>query len=119
MALHTAGSPLSVGSDSHAVIDPFEESRGIELHHRLASGRRGGFSPRYLLKAATDNGAAALGFETGGLVKGANADFITISTSSPRTLGLTAEEGVAQIIFSATAADVTDVFVAGKRITKD
>ena len=119
VAVHAAGSSLSIGSDSHAVIDPFEEARGLELHNRLATGRRGDFAPQYLLEAATANGATALGFELGGLVAGADADFITVSTSSPRTFGVTADEGVAQIIFSATSADVAEVFVAGKRITKD
>ena len=119
VALHTKGSPLSIGSDSHAVIDPFEESRGLELHNRLATGRRGDFAPSYLLEAATANGAMALGFEAGGLAVGADADFITISSSSQRISGLTASEGVAQIMFSATSADVTDVFVTGNRIIKD
>ena len=40
-ALAAAGSPLSVGSDSHAVIDLLDEARRIELDERLASGRRG------------------------------------------------------------------------------
>jgi formiminoglutamate deiminase len=115
-SLHAAGSSISIGSDSHAVIDPFEEARGLELHNRLATGRRGGFEPEYLLEAATRSGAAALGFETVGLVVGANADFITVSSSSPRTSGLSPDQGAAQIVFAATSADVTDVFVAGNRI---
>jgi len=115
-ALNAAGSPLSIGTDSHAVIDPFEESRGLELHNRLATGRRGDFAPSDLLKSATANGAASLGFEPNGLEVGASADFVTVSTDSPRTQGFTFDGGVAQIIFSATNADVTDVFVGGKRL---
>lgn len=118
-ALNAAGSPLSVGSDSHAVIDPFEESRGVELHNRLATGRRGDFAPSELLKFATSNGATSLGFAQGGLEVGANADFITVSTDSPRTEGFSFDDGLAQTMFSATNADVTDVFVAGKRVAKD
>ena len=34
-----AGSPLTLGSDQHAVIDPFEELRGLEMHERLTSRR--------------------------------------------------------------------------------
>ena len=44
-SLREAGARLAVGSDSHAVIDPLEEARAIELDERLASGRRGGSSP--------------------------------------------------------------------------
>ena len=36
-----AGASLATGSDSQAVIDPFEEARAIELDERLASGTRG------------------------------------------------------------------------------
>lgn len=115
-ALSAAGSKLCVGSDSHAVIDLFEEARGIELHHRLASGRRGTLSPAQLLEAATANGAAALGFDPTGLVVGADADFIVVSPDSPRMAGVDESEGVAMTVFSATSADVTDVFVAGRQI---
>ena len=51
-ALHDAGSPLSLGSDQHAVIDMFEELRGLELHERLATGQRGRFTPAELITAA-------------------------------------------------------------------
>src|SRR5699024_904906 len=35
-ALASSGAALSLGSDSHAVIDPVEESRALEMHERLA-----------------------------------------------------------------------------------
>ncbi len=44
-ALRDAGAPLSLGSDQHAVIDMFEEARGLEMDERLASLRRGNFAP--------------------------------------------------------------------------
>ena len=40
-ALADAGSPLCLGSDSHAVVDLFEEARAVELDERLATERRG------------------------------------------------------------------------------
>ena len=36
-----AGATLALGSDSHALIDLFEEARAVELDERLASGERG------------------------------------------------------------------------------
>ena len=39
--LLAAGTPLSLGSDSHAVIDLFEEARAVELDERLVTLRRG------------------------------------------------------------------------------
>ncbi len=41
--LADAGSPAHHRSDQQAVIDPFEELRGVELHERLATGQRGRF----------------------------------------------------------------------------
>ena len=35
--LTEAGARLSLGSDQHAVIDPFEEVRGLEMHERLSA----------------------------------------------------------------------------------
>ena len=47
------GSPLCLGSDSHAVIDLFEEARAVELDERLRTERRGHFAAAELLRAAT------------------------------------------------------------------
>lgn len=111
--LHRAGIQLSVGSDSHAVIDLFEEARGVELHERLRSGRRGVFSPSDLARIATSKGARSLGFESGHIEVGAPADLIMVSQESVRTEG--ADE-IASIVFAATSADVTDVIVGGRQI---
>ena len=73
--LADAGAALATGSDSHAVIDPFEEARAIELDERLATGIRGAHRAPDLLTAATAGGYAALGWPEGGrLEPGALAD---------------------------------------------
>jgi formiminoglutamate deiminase len=61
-ALREAGVTLTLGSDSHAVIDPFEEMRAVELNERLATQRRGTWSAGALLAAATVDGHRSLGF---------------------------------------------------------
>lgn len=114
--LDEAGATLCVGSDSHAVVDIFEEARGIEMHTRLTTGHRGNFPPVRLLEAATVNGAAALGFGGRGLEVGDRADFVVVDPDSPRLSGLEEATALDSIVFSATAADVTDVFVGGRRI---
>lgn len=113
-ALHAAGSPLSLGSDSQAVIDIFEEARGVELHHRLEAGRRGGFGPAALLAAATTHGSEALGFGSSELRVGDRADFLVLGNRSPRLAGLPARAEA--VVFAATSADVREVFVGGHRI---
>lgn len=115
-ALDAGGVSLSVGSDSHAVIDLFEEARGIEMHARLASGRRGLLSPESLLRAATTSGSMSLGFPGTGLEVGSPADFVVVDPDSPRLAGTLGEETPAAVVFAATAADVTDVFVAGRQV---
>jgi formiminoglutamate deiminase len=111
--LHDAGSPISLGSDENAVIDPFEELRGLEMHERLESGERGRFNTAELIAAASANGYRSLGWEGGGELRvGAPADFIAVTEDSVRTVGSRSE----QIVYSATAADVTDVVVGGEEV---
>lgn len=113
--LARAGVSLSLGSDSHAVIDIFEEARGMEMHQRLRTGRRGLLEPVSLLASATGEGSHALGFSGGALVEGRAADFSVVDADSPRLTGLNPLQ-VDSLVFAATAADITDTFVAGERI---
>jgi formiminoglutamate deiminase len=116
-ALADAGSPLSVGSDSQAVIDVFEEARGVELHERLATGQRGHWPAPDLLDAATSVGAASLGWpDAGRLAPGALADFITVRQDSVRLAGESPETLLESLVFAATSADVRDVVVGGQRV---
>ncbi len=114
MALRTAGSPLSLGSDQHAVIDLIEEARALEMHERLASLRRGRFTPAQLLAAATRHDS--LGWaDAGALIVGAWADLVAVRLDSPRTAGA----DPAQVLLAATAADVATVVVDGRTVVAD
>ena len=110
-ALHDAGSPLTLGSDSHAVIDPFEEMRAVELHERLATQQRGHWQAAELLDAATRHDS--LGWDDAGRIEvGARADLVTIATDRVRTAGTGADEQTA--VFAAVAEDVTHVVAEGR-----
>jgi formiminoglutamate deiminase len=115
-ALAAAGSPLTLGSDSHAVIDLFEEMRAVELDERLATQERGHWSADELLAAATHHGHRSLGFPAGRIQVGAPADLVTLATCSPRTAGTGADEAAA--VFAASAADVLQVVRAGRVIAR-
>jgi formiminoglutamate deiminase len=117
-AFASAGSPLCVGSDSQAVIDLFEELRAIELDERLVTGRRGLLAPATLLAAGTVAGSTALGWGRHGLVAGARADFIAIDLDSVRLAGTRPADAAAHAVYAASASDVTDVVVAGRRIVE-
>jgi formiminoglutamate deiminase len=110
-ALRDAGAALSLGSDQHAVVDLFEEARGLEMHERLASGERGRFTPPELLTAMTAH--ASVGWpEAGRLEPGARADLVAVRLDTVRTAG----GDPAQVLLSATAADVDTVVVDGREV---
>ena len=117
--LVAAGSPLCLGTDSHAVIDMFEEARAVEMHQRLISNKRGVHRSSELLASATVHGASSLGSKNHGLVVGAPADFIAIATDSVRLASFDGENGAAHLVHSATSSDVRDVWVGGEQIVKD
>ncbi|MFI5986662.1 formimidoylglutamate deiminase [Streptomyces sp. NPDC051555] len=118
--LQHAGSPLSLGSDSHAVIDLLEEARAMELNERLRSRTRGHWTANALLTAATEDGHAALGWEGAGrLEAGALADFTTVALDSVRTAGPVPRLGAETAVFAASAADVRHTVVGGRHIVRD
>ncbi|MCT2593654.1 formimidoylglutamate deiminase [Streptomyces sp. N2-109] len=120
VALQRAGTTLSLGSDSHAVIDPFEEARAMELDERLRSRTRGHWTAGQLLRAATEHGHAALGRPgTGRLERGAPADFTTVALDSVRTAGPEPRLATEAVIFAATSADVRHTVVGGRRVVRD
>ena len=112
-ALREAGARLCLGSDSHAVIDPFEEARAIELDERLGSRSRGSFTGEELLALMTTGGASALGLPDAGLAVGAPADFIEVDTASVRMAGHEPAALADALVFAAAPADVRTVVVAG------
>ncbi|WP_230195524.1 formimidoylglutamate deiminase [Streptomyces coriariae] len=120
VALQAAGSPLSLGSDSHAVIDLLEEARAMELNERLRTRTRGHWTAAALLRAASADGHAALGNpDAGTLETGAAADFTTIALDSVRTAGPVPRLGAETAVFAATAADVRHTVVAGRHVVRD
>ena len=118
-ALTTAGTPLCLGSDSHAVIDLFEEARAVELDERLATERRGHHQAEDLLAAATATGMQALGWDAGHLEPGHLADLVTVTLDSPRLAGAHPDHLIDHLVFAATAADITHVVVGGRQVVQD
>ncbi|MET8559479.1 formimidoylglutamate deiminase [Streptomyces flaveolus] len=120
VALQRAGSPLSLGSDSHAVIDLLEEARAMELNERLRTRTRGHWTAAALLRAATADGHAALGWDDAGAIEpGALADLTTIALDSVRTAGPLPRLGAETAVFAAGAADVRHTVVGGRHVVRD
>jgi len=118
--LVSAGCRLTVGTDSHAVIDPIEEARGIEFMERLATRERGHFTADELARAATMHGHACLGWpDAGEIAPGAWADLVTVGLCSPRLAGTAAATALASVIFAGSAADVRNVVIGGRDVVRD
>lgn len=118
-ALSSAGARLCLGSDSHAVIDVFEEARAVELDQRLLTGRRGGHAPDELLVAASSGGMQALHWDAGQLTVGRLADFISVSLDSSRFADADSRSLLSYVVYAASAADVRDVYIGGIQVVAD
>jgi formiminoglutamate deiminase len=118
--LASAGCSLTLGSDSHAVIDILAEARGVEYAERLARRSRGHFTAEALLQAATSAGHASLGWpDAGEIVPGAHADLVTVSLDSLRTAGTTSELALEAAVFAATSTDIRSVVIGGRDVVRD
>ena len=123
--LLAAGARIALGSDSHTIIDPFEEMRLVEYHERLRRLRRvvlavPGEDGRLdvaplLLELATESGARALRLDAGRLVPGALADIVAIDLEHPALAGWSDDSLAALLALCAPAAVVSDVWVGGVR----
>jgi formiminoglutamate deiminase len=115
-----AGASLALGSDSHAAIDLLEEARALELDERLATGERGLHRPAALLRAATEDGHACLGWpDAGRIAAGARADLVTVGLDGVRLAGTAPENALEALVFAASAADVRHVIVDGRELVRD
>jgi 5-methylthioadenosine/S-adenosylhomocysteine deaminase len=116
-----AGINVALGTDGAASnndLDMFGEMRTAALLAKGVSGDASAVPAMTALKMATINGAKALGIDniTGSLSIGKQADIIAIDLEQLETQPL--YHPVSQIVYVASRQQVTDVWVAGKRLLK-
>ncbi len=126
--LRAAGVDLCIGSDSHALIDPFAELRMIEYRERLRSRSRNvlvGETPdragrlrlgAELLAMGTAHGAAALGLDTGAIRAGALADLVAIDVEDPALQGVSSEFLQEALALCGSPRCVKEVWVGGVQV---
>jgi len=114
-----AGINVALGTDGAASnndLDLFGEMRTAALLGKAVAGDASAVPAMTALRMATINGAKALGLadETGSLSLGKAADVIAIDLDHLETRPLYCP--VSQIVYAASRKQVTDVWVAGKRL---
>jgi len=118
----SAGVNVALGTDSCISGNDIDMWLSMRLAALLPKGAREDptiISPLDSLSMATRNGARALGLEEkiGSLEVGKAADFVLVSLDAPHATPV--HDLATHLVYSAGKADVTDVFVAGRRVVKE
>ena len=109
------GIRLSVGSDSHVRIDPFEELREIETNARRLSGRRNVLVTEH--ETSPTPWLLLAGWGRTGLKPGDPADLIEIDLSHPALADVAAGDLPSALVCGAGTGVVAGAWVAGQRIS--
>ena len=116
--LRKAGVNVAIGTDGAASnndLDMFGETRTAALLAKAVSGDAAAFDAAYALRAATLNGAIALGLEDriGSIEIGKQADLAAVRLSDLETQPLF--HVASQLVYATGRHQVTDVWIAGQR----
>ena len=119
VALLEAGVNVSLGTDGAASnnnLDLLSEAQTAALLAKGISGNAKAVDAFQALEMMTINGAKALGIDklTGSIEVGKAADLCAIDLSCPETQPL--YHVVSQVIYAASSRQVSDVWVAGRRV---
>lgn len=121
-ALLSAGVNVALGTDGAASnndLDLIGEMRSAALLAKNVAGDASALPAYETLKMATINGARALGLadHLGTLEAGKAADIVAINLGALKTQPV--YDPVSQIVYSADSSQVSDVWVAGKRVVHE
>lgn len=120
--LDSAGVNVALGTDGAASnndLDLFGEMRLAALLGKSIAGDAAALPAARVLRMATINGARALGLatETGSLEPGKSADVIAVDLGAPETEPV--YHPLSTLVYAAGRHQVTDVWVAGRRLLAD
>lgn len=107
------------GAASNNDLDMFGEMRSAAFMAKLIDENPEALSANTVLKMATQNGAAAMGYgkQIGSLQVGFDADMIAIDLDRLETSPV--YNPISQIVYAACREQVTDVWVQGKQLLKN
>ena len=117
-----AGVPVGLGTDgpsSGNTLDLFHQMRYIAYSHKTVNQDRSAFPAKEIVQLATRGGAEVLGLadKVGRLVPGYQADVIIVETQSVNMFPVFDPYSV--LVYSANAANVSDVWVAGEHLVEN
>jgi 5-methylthioadenosine/S-adenosylhomocysteine deaminase len=116
--LRRAGVNVAIGTDgcaSNNDLDMFGELRTAALLAKGVANDAAAFDAAYALRAATLNGARALGFGDliGSIEAGKQADLAAVRLDIPETQPV--YHPISQLVYAASRRQVSDVWIAGQR----
>lgn len=120
--LDAAGVNVALGTDGAASnndLDLFEEMRLAALLGKAVANDTTALPAHRVLRMATLNGARALGLEgeIGSLEPGKWADIVAVDLGTPESVPV--YQPISQLVYATGRQQVTDVWVAGRRLLRD
>ncbi len=122
---------ISLGTDSHAQIDLFQEGRCVDMQQRLLRQQRNPLacfsqkpgSPQrssdVIWPMMTTNGYHSLGIDGGVLQPGSLADFVVVDLAHPSCLGATSDNLLDTLVLAGQPDAIKAVFVNGKAVLQN